>query len=514
MDPENPSVLYFGAGQSAPSSTSPYGGAQVVYQTTNGGQSWEPISPDLAGGQTGPQITAIGVAATSSDVVFAGTGGMGYGSVWETNNATAGTGATWQQADAGLPKRTVTDIAVDPSSSNAAYVSYSGFSSCSACDGLGHIFETTNGGTSWTGITGNLPDIPVNALVVDPAVLNLMYAATDVGVFVSTNAGTPSTTWTPLVTGLPNVAVLGLTLDEATRTLWAGTHGRSMWALQLPQPPTATPSPASLSFSNQDVGNTSAAQTITVSNTGGMTLDILAPATASPFSETTTCGSSLAPGGNCTISVAFSPTSAGSASGDVGFFDNLRPSGTFAIPLSGTGQDFAVSSSPGSASVSPGSTASYAISVAPQGGAGFTNSVSLACSGLPSEATCSFSPATVTPGSSSANSTLTISTTAPSALFPVSLPRGPTAPIPALWLGMLFLLAVLAALAKRSGRKLGSGLASCALLICLAAPVVSCGGGGSSAPQNPGTSAGTYSVTVTGTSNQLQHSTTISLTVQ
>lgn len=510
MDPESTSTLYFGA--QAPSTT-----AQVVYQTTDGALSWQPISPDLSGnGNPNAPVTTVGVAPTNSNVVYAGTFS---GKVWTTANALAGTGSSWQETDAGLPSRTVTDVVVDPSSASTAYVSYSGFSTCSACDGLGQIFETTNGGISWTSITGNLPDIPVNALVVDPDVLNMVYAATDVGVFVSTDAGTPGTTWSPLVTGLPNVAVLGLTLDEPTRTLWAGTHGRSMWALQLPQPPTATPSPASVSFSNQDVGSTSAAQTITVNNTGGMVLDTLGTGTgASPFSVTsTTCGSAsgvqVAPGANCAISVSFSPTSAGTVTGAVGFFDNLRPSGTLSIPLSGAGQDFAVSSSPGTASVSPGASASYAISVAPQGGVGFTDAVSLACSGLPSEASCSFSPASVTPGSGTATSTLTISTAAPSAVFPYAGPSGPTWPVLALWLSLLAALALAAMLARQKRRQFAFSAACCALLICLALPAVSCGGG-SSTPKNPGTPAGTYSVTVTGASGQLQHSTSVSLSVQ
>jgi photosystem II stability/assembly factor-like uncharacterized protein len=502
MDPESPSTLYFGA--QAPSST-----AQVVYQTTNGAQSWQPISQDLSGNNPNFQITTIGVAPTNSNVVYAGTFG---GKMWVTTNALAGPGAigTWQEVDSGLPKRSVTQIVVDPGSSKTAYVSFSGFSSCSGCDGLGHIFETTNGGTSWTNISGNLPDIPVNALVVDPAIINTIYAATDVGVFATADGGN---TWTPLVTGLPNVAVLGLTLDPSTRTLWAGTHGRSMWALQLPPPPTATPSPATLTFANQDVASTSKAQTVTITNTGGLTLAINSISTAAPFSATNTCGSSLAPGASCQVSVTFTPTAAGSVSGAIVVSDNLRSSPQ-TIPISGVGQDFAVLLSPNSATIRAGSSATYTVSVAPQGGVGFTDSVSLACSGLPPLSSCSFTPPSVTPGSGTATSTLTITTTAPSSVFPMFEPGQPSAPVLGFWLGLLAVLAALAVVARRSGRELGLGLASCALLICLAPLVISCGGGGSSAPSHPGTPAGTYSVTVTGTSNQLQHSASVTLTVQ
>ncbi|HLI77391.1 MAG TPA: choice-of-anchor D domain-containing protein, partial [Acidobacteriaceae bacterium] len=501
MDPQNSSILYFGA--QAPSGT-----AQVVYQTTNGAQTWQPISPDLSGSNN-PNfpVTTIAVAPTNSNVVYAATFN---GKVWTTANALAGAGSVWQEGDSGLPGRTPTDIVADPSSPTTAYVSYSGFSSCSACDHLGHIFATTNGGTSWVSITGNLPDVPVNALVVDPAVTSTIYAATDVGVFATTDGGS---TWTPLVTGLPNVAVLGLTLDPPTRTLWAGTHGRSMWALQLPQPPTATPSPAALAFANQDVGTTSAAQTVTLSNTGGMALAISSITVAAPYSQTNTCGTSLAAGASCTINVTFSPTVAGNAPATLTIADNLR-SGPVTIALSGAGQDFAVASSPSTASVSAGSSASFTISVAPQGGVGFVDPVSLACSGLPSQATCTFSPATVTPGSGTATSTLTISTTAPSSMFPVARRKNPGRPLLiVLWLGLFLTSAAAAFVTKNGGRKFGLAIASCALLACLAATTVSCGGGGSSAPRNPGTPPGTYSVTVTGTSKQLQHSATITLTV-
>ena len=173
--------------------------------------------------------------------------------------------------------------------------------------------------------------------------------------------------------------------------------------------------------------------------------------------------------------------------------------------------DFTVASAQPSATVSPGQSASYTINVGSNFGA-FTNPVSLACSGLPSLSSCSFSPSSATPGSTSASSTLTISTTAPSSVFPMQ-PRGwPGLPLFSAWLGLLLILLAGAIFAKKSGRSLASVFAFTALLICLVTPIVACGGGGG--PKNPGTPAGTYTVSVTGTSNQLQHSTTVSLTVQ
>ncbi|MHB8539313.1 MAG: S8 family serine peptidase, partial [Candidatus Acidiferrales bacterium] len=184
------------------------------------------------------------------------------------------------------------------------------------------------------------------------------------------------------------------------------------------------------------------------------------------------------------------------------------PTSTVQITVS----DFSVSTPQSTASVKAGQPATYTISVGQQFGA-FTNPVSLACSGLPSLTSCSFSQPSVTPGSGSTTSTLTISTTAPSSVFPAS-PRGyPNLPVFSAWLGLLFILSVAAIRAKRSQRKLAFRFAFSALLICVASAIVACGSA-SKGPTNPGTTPGAYIVAVTGSSNQLQHSTNVTLTVQ
>ena len=223
VDPSTPQNVYFGSFR--------------VWQSTNGGISWNAISPDLTGSTTNTQcgggicvLTTVSVAPNASGTVYAG---ADTGAIWVSTNAT-GAAPTFTRIDtSNMPGRTVTQVIASPTLSTIAFASFSGFSSCSGCDGLGHVFMTTNGGTAWTKIDGNLPDTPVNDIVVDPNDLtnNTLYVATDVGVFVTTTGGA---SWSELATGLPHVECTSLKLNNTARVLRVGTHGRGDWDLQLP----------------------------------------------------------------------------------------------------------------------------------------------------------------------------------------------------------------------------------------------------------------------------------------
>ncbi|MGA3092443.1 MAG: hypothetical protein ABSD75_27890 [Terriglobales bacterium] len=201
-----------------------YYGTNQVYKTSNSGTLWASISPQPLPGSTG-NVSAIAVAPSSSTTIYAGT----------TDSqivATTNGGTTWTNVTTGLPPRYVSHIAVDPANSTTAYATYSGFSGFAQGDTLGHVFVTLNGGTTWSDISGNLPNIPVNDVVIDPVLANTLYAGTDLGVFVSSNGGV---SWSTLGTALPNVAVLSLTLDPSARLLAAATHGRNAWQIDLPK---------------------------------------------------------------------------------------------------------------------------------------------------------------------------------------------------------------------------------------------------------------------------------------
>lgn len=268
----------------------------------------------------------------------------------------------------------------------------------------------------------------------------------------------------------------------------------------------ASVSPASLDFSSQVVGTASAAQTVTLTNNSVVDLTITGITVTGDFAETNNCGSSLAATSSCTIDVTFNPTTSGALSGTLSVDDNASGSPQ-TVAVSGTGEDFALSASPMEVTVNQGNAATFDLTVMPEGG--FTGTVTLSCSDAPSMSTCTVSPASVTlDGSSSASATVSISTTGSSMIAP----RAPSPPVGwpmTVWFILVGLagLALLARLELRLGRV---RLGLVAPLVVLLASVIFC----ASCANNTGTPAGTYSLTVTGTSGSRTHSSNVMLTVK
>jgi hypothetical protein len=130
------------------------------------------------------------------------------------------------------PGRFIDGIAVDPKNANHAFVSFSGFGAYTP-DNPGHVFSVVYNPTTqtatWTDLTGNMGDLPINGIAYNSQTGDL-YAATDYGVIVA-KGGT--STWQPAAYGLPQVAIYSLTLDPTNGVLYAATHGRGIWKLSL-----------------------------------------------------------------------------------------------------------------------------------------------------------------------------------------------------------------------------------------------------------------------------------------
>jgi hypothetical protein len=313
-----------------------YYGTNQIYQTTNNGSSWASISPQpLAGPTSTGTVSAIAVAPSNSATIYAGTSDSQV--LVTTTGGVPSTAWTNVTGTGLLPPRYVTHITINPTNPATAYATFSGFSGFG--DTLGHVFVTTNTGGTWTDISGNLPNIPVNDLVIDPALANTFYAATDTGVFMTSNGGT---SWSTYGTGLPNVVVHSLVLEPNARKLAAATHGRSAWRIDAAPATgvaTVTLSTASLTFPLQVVNTTSAAQTVTLTVTGTLALSITSIKTDSTdYAVTTTCA--LAPatnaaGTSCTLGVTYTPTKLGTNKSTIRIADNAS-GGVTTIAVMGT----------------------------------------------------------------------------------------------------------------------------------------------------------------------------------
>jgi len=339
---------------------------------------------------------------------------------------------------------------------------------------------------------------------------------------------TITVTFTPQATGA-NSATLVIT-DDAP----GGSQSATLFGLGTGA--TAMLSPASLTFPTQIDTTTSAVQTVTLTNGGKETLNI----TSILFTGTnngdfirqaTTCASTVLPGANCTISVTFTPTAGGARSASLTINDSAGDSPQN-VTLSGTGLDFQIVVPAGgnsTATVTAGTTATFNLQLSAVGGAATTDSiaVTMSCSGAPTGSTCTFpsAPISVTPATS-ANFNINVSTTAaPKSFLPPGRfgPRGIELFVAAFALALLAISTWMLRIRSKPEsfrRKVYTCVATMAFVavVGISGGVMAGCNGGVAAGMNggpPGTTpAGTYNITVTGTSSSDAHSFVVSMTVQ
>jgi photosystem II stability/assembly factor-like uncharacterized protein len=207
-----------------------YWGGDVVDQSTDRGNTWTAISPDLGkgelGGETNPlyaghwgAVQAIGLNAKDPKVIYAGTD-QGY--LWKTTD----TGGTWTEITSkDLPKRWITEIAVRLHNPKKLFITFSGYHQG---DLAAYVVRSFDGGKTWEDVSANLPKAPVNDIVLTE---HRLFVATDVGVYTSKGRHLH---WDYLGHGLPNSPINDLRYIARTRTLYAGTFGHGIWKIKLP----------------------------------------------------------------------------------------------------------------------------------------------------------------------------------------------------------------------------------------------------------------------------------------
>jgi photosystem II stability/assembly factor-like uncharacterized protein len=219
--PQNPRVLYFGA--------------QFVLRTADAGQSWQAISPDLTLRSPAPANAAPKPAAAGGEV-----GGV----VYTIAPSPARAGEIWAGTDNGLIQLTLDEgahwsnvtppgveawsqISLIEASRYHAATAYAAIDRHQVDDLHPYIYRTHDNGKTWQKTVAGLPENAyVHAVREDPVRKGLLFAGTEIGVFVSFDDGA---TWRPLQNNLPPASIrdLGIHGDD----LVVATHGRSFWIL-------------------------------------------------------------------------------------------------------------------------------------------------------------------------------------------------------------------------------------------------------------------------------------------
>lgn len=200
MHPNNPQTMFFGH--------------KDIWKTTDGGDNWSPMGT----GNILGHFDQIAQGVNNLNRIY---GSTQY-EVYMTNNS----GGNWDNVTTGLPVWLVflSYIDVNPTNSATVYVTCSGY-----LDGE-KVYKSVDAGTTWTNISGSLPNIPVNCIVCVGGSDGKLYVGTDVGVFYrDDNIGD----WIPYFNGLPNVIIKEMEINQTSNELIAGTFGRGIWKTNL-----------------------------------------------------------------------------------------------------------------------------------------------------------------------------------------------------------------------------------------------------------------------------------------
>lgn len=212
LSPHNQQILYMGSNH--------------LHRSMDRGDSWETISADLSKGAKQGNVafatlTTISESTFQFGLIYAGTDD---GQIQRTDDS----GATWKLLSASLPADLwVSEVLASKHDKDRVYAALNGYRND---DFKTYIYVSNDRGNSWTNISANIPDSPVNALAEDAHNSELLFAGTDNGLYVSFNGGEQ---WELFQNGIPNVAIHDLVIQEEANHLVVGTHGRSIYKADI-----------------------------------------------------------------------------------------------------------------------------------------------------------------------------------------------------------------------------------------------------------------------------------------
>jgi photosystem II stability/assembly factor-like uncharacterized protein len=203
-----------------------YMGTDKIYSNAGGSNKYDfrSISQNLTDsniyGKVFHNMSALDQSSITKNIILAGTSD---GNAWISRDH----GATWDSITTGLPDRYITSIKTSALDSNLIYVSHSGYKYNEV---IPHLHRSKNLGKSWVDISGDMPQIGINDILVYPNNDSIIFVATDAGVYGTTNAGT---NWSRFGGNMPVFPVNDIEYNPVTHTLVAATFARSMMTYSL-----------------------------------------------------------------------------------------------------------------------------------------------------------------------------------------------------------------------------------------------------------------------------------------
>jgi photosystem II stability/assembly factor-like uncharacterized protein len=231
--------ILFSPHETTPSGTL-YTAGNVLFKSTNEGQSWTAISPDLTRndktkqGSSGGPITKDNTSVEYYDTIFTvSESPVKAGVIWTGSDdglvhVTRDSGGKWDNVTPrGIPEWIqINSIDASPHDAGAAYFAATMYK---LDDYRPYLYKTNDYGKTWKKITNGIPDNAFTRVVrEDPNRRGLLYAGTETGIYVSFNDGD---SWQPLQLNLPLVPITDLAVHKGEKDLVAATQGRSFWIL-------------------------------------------------------------------------------------------------------------------------------------------------------------------------------------------------------------------------------------------------------------------------------------------
>lgn len=214
ISPHDPNTVYFGA--------------QSLYRSRDRGDTWEKVSADMSyndktkiGDIPHQLVITISESPKKKGLIYTGTDD---GRLW----ASVDDGKEFRELTANLPKKQwIAKVVASQHDEGTVYVAQQGRYDE---DFAPRMYKSTDYGKTFRSIAGNIPGGPINMIREDPVSPNVLYAANDFGVYVTTNGGAR---WEVLGGNLPSVAVMDFIVHPRDRMMIIGTHGRGVWAIDV-----------------------------------------------------------------------------------------------------------------------------------------------------------------------------------------------------------------------------------------------------------------------------------------